>query len=171
LLLTDDIQAGNEQTIYGIFNILGLSMPDASIMNSSVIMALIVGVLILILMLVKKMFPSANKKGSPVSMQIVSKMTLQPRVNMYMVKVGQRTLLIGVAEKNISLLSDLSQQRTAGQNPKSSLAGIDSDLIGNFYEQPESPGQSQISPKQDASTDESLSIGAFLQSIFKKSRN
>lgn len=134
-------------------------MPDASILTSTLLMLLVVVFLSVILFVVKKMNLASKRGINSVTMQILSKLTIQPRVNVYIVKAGDKTLMLGVSDKSISTLADLTPE-----------IYNNNDNSAQKKELPVSTKSIKLSEKdKDINLDPaSLSFSTFLGSMFKK---
>ena len=138
-------------------------MPDSSIMTSTLLMMLVVVFLSIILIVVKKMNLAAKRGINTVTMQILSKLTIQPRVNVYIVKAGDKTLMLGIAEKSICTLADLTPE-----------SYNNNDNFDNKQLLKEFPAQNNNTKKSLPSANDiniepnSLSFSTFLGTMFKK---
>ena len=138
-------------------------MPDASLINSSLIMLLVAGVLALLLFFIKRSANNRIRNGNGVQMQVVSKLTLQPKVNLYVVKTGGRMIMLGVSDKNVSLLGDLVPSRDKAVE----LSALQQETLGINQS-----GQIvKTKPTEQKANSESLSFASFLMSIFKRHSN
>lgn len=140
-------------------------MPDSSLINSSLVMFLVVAFLGVILFLVKRMSSGKGRNSNAVQMQVVSKLSLQPKVNLYVVKTGGRMIMLGVSDKNVSLLGDLTPNRE--KTLEQAASALAQETLGvNKAGQIVKTKPTETKPQQ-----ESLSFSSFLMSLFKKSNN
>lgn len=128
-------------------------MFDSEILKSFATLLLTVGGLAFLLYLFKRFNQKKNGGDKAEEMKVLSKISLQPKVNLYIVKVGARKLLVGASEKSVTLLGNLNSpeaKTTVKETP-------DINLPNNM--QP-----------TDKPIDDKLSFKSFLLSGFK-SRN
>jgi flagellar biosynthetic protein FliO len=140
-------------------------MPEASLINSSLIMFVVVAFLGVVLFFVKRLSSGRGKNNNGIQMQVVSKLSLQPKVNLYVVKTGGRMIMLGVSDKNVSLLGDLTQNKD--KSLEQAANALAQETLGVNH-----AGQIvKTKPTDPKPTQESLSFSSFLMSLFKKSGN
>lgn len=113
----------------------------------------------LILFFLKKKLGKNIDKSSAINMKVVSRLNLAPKSSLQIIKIGEKNLLIGVTDKEINLISDLSEKpqiKPASQNAEQFHA-----LVKNFAKTPQ---KKKI--KEDF--DDDLSFGAFIKSAFSR---
>lgn len=132
------------------------------IVNTFFSLAIIVAVLIIALLLIKKFAIKAKKnKSSNFGLEIISKISLQPKSNLYVVKVGNRKLLIGANEHHISAIADLSKISSNQKASKQDL-GLKKEIdVSKEFNK-------KVASDLQKSADK-LSFKAFLNSAFRKS--
>jgi flagellar biosynthetic protein FliO len=130
------------------------------IVNAFLTLSLIVGGLWGVLLLIKRINGRSKNSSSPINLNIISRVSLQPKTHLYLVKAGQKTLLIGVTDHNISTLADLTEETQAPQVPASEYKAL--VARANNVSRAKAPEAS------NADIDESLTFGAFLKSAFKR---
>lgn len=133
-------------------------MPDASIMRAFATLSGVVAFLGVILFILKRIAKKSKKVNNQIDLQIVSKLSLQPKSHVYLVKAGESTLLIGVTDHNINTLADLTESGEPTVQP------IRQRTVISNTQKP----QKQVNLKE---IEDSLSFGAFMKSAFKKSIN
>jgi len=122
------------------------------IWNTFASLLLLVGVLAGILFYVKKIALKYSKnKFNATGVEILSKMPLQTKTNLYIIKVNNKKLLIGVTENSIQTLADLTdendlQQQITYKNRKENIA-----------------------PTKKTNIEDNLSFKAFLNQAFRRS--
>lgn len=84
-------------------------MFDGNILRAFATLGLLVSLFGLMIWLIKKYTAKSKKNSSGINLEILSKMSLQPKNQLFVVKAGDRTLLLGVSEKSINTLADLSE--------------------------------------------------------------
>jgi len=113
----------------------------------------------IILFVIKKMKLASNRGINSVTMQIISKLTIQPRVNIYIVKAGEKTLMLGIADKSISTLADLTPETNNNAGNSAQLKELPANIKQN----------KPLTKFNDINIEpSSLSFSAFLGSMFKK---
>ncbi|MGA2296254.1 MAG: flagellar biosynthetic protein FliO [FCB group bacterium] len=135
-------------------------MIEDSLMRSFLSMVGFIAVLAVVLFFFKKYAKKANNKSNSVDLNIVSKLNIQPKTTLYIIKAGVKTLLVGVTDHNIQTLSDLTEDKT----PKSSF-NIKKPLPVSDKELPELalPLAKKISEDKNP-----LSFSNFIKAKFKK---
>lgn len=83
-------------------------MPDQPILNTFLILILSVGIIGGMFYALKKFIDRSKGTNSSNNIKIVSKQPLSSKSSLYIIEIDSRKFLIGVAEKNISLISELS---------------------------------------------------------------
>lgn len=82
---------------------------DGSIIKAFLTLIGSVAVLGLLLYLVKKAGLKVKKNNGGYSLEILSKLTLQPKSHIFIIKAESKILMVGVSEKTINLISDLTE--------------------------------------------------------------
>ncbi len=83
-------------------------MFDGNILRAFATLGLLVSLFGVLFWLIKKYTAKSKKKSSGISLEILSRMALQPKNQLFVIKAGDKTLLLGVSEKSINTLADLS---------------------------------------------------------------
>lgn len=90
---------------------------DGSILKSFAILFASVGIVFVVLMLLKRFSKRFTAQNNAVQMKILSKLALNAKSHLYVIEADGKTLLLGVTEKSISTLSELSDsQRVSSFN-------------------------------------------------------
>jgi flagellar biogenesis protein FliO len=126
---------------------------DGSIIKAFLTLIGSVAVLGLILYLVKKAGLKMKKNNSGYNLEILSKLTLQPKSHIFVIKAESKTLMVGVSEKSINLISDLSDSNV-----------INSKLLP--AQKQEKNNSNSVNQKSNDIDD--LSFKAFLRSTLLK---
>jgi flagellar biogenesis protein FliO len=132
---------------------------DGNLLNSFIFLSLIILVLLIISLYLKKF---STKKYSQLGIhngKVISKISLSRNAFLFTVKVGERIFLIGVTDKNITLISELTENNS-----------------NTFLSKSDFPNPSYVSNKQSnkqvenipVTTEDNLSFKAFLKSAFSK---
>lgn len=131
-------------------------MFEDSILKAFTTLAICVAGLGALLFILKKV----NKKskllsGNSVDLQVVSRISLQPKTSLFVVKAGQKTLLVGATEKSVSAIADLTEAP-----------------LPNAFSAGKTLNNSAIKPKsanEISSVDSPLSFKSFLKATLQKS--
>jgi flagellar biogenesis protein FliO len=110
-------------------------------------------------MLYLKKFAGRAKKskvGGP-DMQVLSRISLQPKAHLFVVKVGSKTLLLGATDHNINTLSELSDSQKQLSSPKNAFP----KASGDSYTKSKAP-------ITKAKPTDALSFKSFLASTLTK---
>jgi flagellar biogenesis protein FliO len=138
---------------------------DDSILKAFGSLVTIVAVLGVILFFLKK-YSKKMKKNKPdsINLEIVSKIALQPKTYLFIVKAGDKTLLVGANDHSISNIADLSEPQHDNRLPaQKSINYLNKSLVNTT--QNHAPAKN-IKQKETVDTD--LSFGSFIKTAFKK---
>lgn len=142
-------------------------MPELSLLKSFVTLIILVGVLGLALMLLKK-YVKKHRSKTPEGdqLQILARTALQPKTNIYILKVGDRKLLVGTTDNNIATLADLTEE---------SHVAADKNLSNgknNVYNKKQTlKTLKQMDALASNPPADDLSFRSFIKSAFKRSAN
>ncbi len=131
-------------------------MFDGNILRAFATLGLIVSLFGVLLWMIKKYTGKTRKNASGIEMEILSKISLQPKNQLFVVKAGTKTLLLGVSEKSITSLADLSENLPPKENFDNVLKQTQQNKL-------------PIGNKVDAITENDLSFRKFLMSTLSKS--
>jgi flagellar biogenesis protein FliO len=136
------------------------------------VLSLLLGLGILFL---KKFTKKSKQKSNALDIQIISKISIQPKTSIIVVKAGMKTLLIGTTDHNISILADLTEDVKYMQNNSNRKSSP--SRIGNY--DPVAENQNLVSAddvrralltNKNQPAEPSLSFGSFLKTTFSKSK-
>lgn len=124
-------------------------MPDQlffDIVKMVVALACVIGLVFAVVMVLKRFLPGATRPaGERMTLQVLSQLSVGPRQKLCIVRVQDRTLVVGVTEGSINTLAELSPQRSEAQkevdDPK-----IFSDLLAWRKDAPAPVQRSATSP-------------------------
>ncbi len=133
---------------------------DDTMIKAFFTLGISVAVIALILFFVKKMVIKKNLSSSGIELKVISRITLQPKTHLYIVKADEKTLLIGANDHAINLVSDLTDDPTFGGAV---------DIRENNDLRKELARQAKEEEKIKFEMEKNLSFGSFLMSAFKKS--
>ncbi len=130
-------------------------MIDETIIRAFVILAVSVAVIAAMFFLLKKFQGKMPGRNNSINLKILSKVPLQARTSLYIVRAGNRVLLIGVSEKNIATLADLTSDAVKQKNKTSSG---------------ENPNEQSSNPSKPSTIEEenNVNFASFLRSSLKK---
>ncbi len=132
---------------------------DGTMLQS--LLTLVAGVSIIGLMfyLLKKYTLKAQNSSGKMDLKVISKLPLQPKSSLFVVEAGDKKLLIGVSEKNINLISDLTEEADPEVNAIPAKKASTSKSI------------SEKIKASDIQSPEALSFKNFLKSTMTKQKN
>jgi flagellar biogenesis protein FliO len=125
------------------------------------------------LLLIKKFSKNSKAKSNGIDIQIISKIGLQPKTNLIVVKAGLKTLLIGTTDHNVSILADLTEDVRLMQHgikrsvaPRAKEPIVDNQSIIS----PDDVRRAILMQNQSIAKQQtpSLSFGSFLKSAFSR---
>ncbi len=108
----------------------------------------------------KKYSRKAMASSDTIGMEVLSRLSLMPKNQLFVVKAGKKTLLIGVSEKNISTLADLTDEDIQNFPSNTSLRKANKTIANNKVPS----GLANMASESD-----SLTFSSFLKSTFSKS--
>lgn len=129
---------------------------DQSILNSFLVLVTFVVLLFLLSLYLKKLQKNKFKKIGNYEGKVIGRIPLTQKASLYIVKVGKQTFLIGLAEKNITLISELNS--TEQEN---------FDLQNYTNKIQKAADESKIDLVKPIEN-QSLSFSSFLKSAFSK---
>ncbi len=108
-------------------------MPDQPIVNTFLILILSVVIIGGMLYALKKYVEKNKNMSNSAHIKIISKQPISAKSSLFVIEAEERRFLIGVAEKNITLISELNsaeekQNNNSYQKPPSGKADDTSDL-------------------------------------------
>ena len=128
---------------------------DQSILNSFLMLTAFIIVLFLLSLYLKKLQKNKFKKLGSYEGKVLDRIPLTQKAALYIVKVGEQTFLIGLSEKNITLISEIKSPEQENY-----------DLPNSSYKSPKK--QSDKIDLVKPIENESLSFSSFLKSAFTK---
>lgn len=84
---------------------------DGTVLKSFAILFASVGVVFLVLMALKKVSKKFTLSNNSVELKVLSKLALNPKSQLYIIEADGKTLLLGVSEKSINTLAELSDEQ------------------------------------------------------------
>lgn len=91
-------------------------MPEGSIIETFITLSAAVALLGIILLIVKKYGNKMNSGNTQIDLKVLAKFPLPPKNNIYLVKAGNKTLLIGANDKSITTLAELDENQLDDSN-------------------------------------------------------
>ncbi len=133
-------------------------MIDETLMKSFFILIACVAGIGGLFYFLKKISRKTRASSGLIGMEVLSRLSLMPKNQLFIVKAGKKTLLIGVSEKNITTLADLTEDVAQGFPSTDSLRKTNQSLA-----------KKKIPSGLDNITSDSLTFSSFLKSTFSKS--
>ena len=96
---------------------------DANILQTFSVLILAVGIIAGIMFLLKKLNMKRLENRATINLNVISKISLQPKNHLFIVKVADKLLVLGVSDSNINILTELdaSFEQTVGTKSKQEL--------------------------------------------------
>jgi flagellar biogenesis protein FliO len=133
---------------------------DATLLRAFFTLICCVAGLGALLFFVKKYVGRSKQKLQSLNLEIISRVSLQQKNHLYVVRAGTKTLLIGVSDHSVSTLADLTEEDGKGTIDQALLS------LGAAKNAPaRTPELSQTTVGADIP-----SFGDFLKSIIKGER-
>lgn len=131
---------------------------EQNIFQSFFILIVAVGVIAGIMVLIKKLSMKRMEGRAALNLNVISKITLQPKNHLFVVKAADKLLVLGVTENNINILTELdpSFERTVISKSKQEIT---SELLNRIS------NSGTTSTSNDLNKD--LSFLNFVKSSFK----
>lgn len=106
---------------------------DSNILNAFLTLMGSVAILGIILFMMKKLTLKFKKSSSINGIEVLSKLNLSPKNALWTIKIQNRILLLGVSEKSINLLAELSNSNLQNEkyelsNKKSTSTNINKNI-------------------------------------------
>lgn len=122
-----------------------------------------------LLLLVKKFVKKSRENKVGLDIQIVSKIALSPKNNLFVIKVEDKTLLIGATDHNISTLKDLSEEGDLNNSAVLNTGTQNRALLKPKQKEEYPPSIQRVNRSLNQSElEKQLTFGAFLKSAFSK---
>ena len=80
---------------------------DSNIVQTFVVLIAAVGVIFVIMLLIKKISVKRLESRSTINLNVISKITLQPKNHLFVVKAANKLLVLGVTDNSINILTEL----------------------------------------------------------------
>ena len=92
---------------------------DTNILQTFIVLIAAVGIIVTIMMLVKKISMKRLENRATVNLNVISKITLQPKNHLFVVKAANKLLVLGVTDNAINILTELEPdfEQTIADNP------------------------------------------------------
>lgn len=136
-------------------------MIEESILNAFLSLMGIILLLGGVLFALKKVAKNKPKNKNSIDLEIMSKLAINAKTHLFVVKAGEKTLLIGTSDHNVTTLSELDNHSVDVPEYVSN----DLNILSHALQQ---KSQKQLSRPQINLAKNPLSFGSFLRSTFKK---
>jgi len=80
---------------------------DTNIVQTFIVLITAVGVIVVIMFLVKKISMKRLENRTNINLNVISKITLQPKNHLFVVKAANKLLVLGVTDSSINILTEL----------------------------------------------------------------
>ena len=131
---------------------------DANILQTFVVLILAVGVIAGIMLLVKKISNKRMEQRSTINLNVISKITLQPKNHLFVVRAANKLLVLGVTDTSINILTEINAD-DENSDPANTPQLDTTELLQKVIKK---QGTSNVSELQN-----DLSFMNFLKSSFK----
>lgn len=133
-------------------------MPEAAIMKAVITLAISFVAILGLYFLIRKYASKVGNIKSDTNIDIISKISLPPKNFLYVISIGNKKLLLGVNDKSVTTLADLSDA-VAKTNLEDELT---TEATGNFDD-----GDFTV-PTRNNYQQKELGFSSFIKSIFHK---
>jgi len=130
-------------------------MFEDPIIKAFVTMGGSLAVIIVLFIYIKKYAGRFGKSANGIDLKVVAKIALPPKGFLYVVEAENKKILIGVTDKSITKIADLTEENIISDRQKNVQQAFENVDIDNII-----PQMSQFKS--------SLSFGSFVKSIFHK---
>jgi flagellar biogenesis protein FliO len=108
---------------------------DTNILQTFIVLITAVGIIVIIMLLVKKISMKRLENRATINLNVITKVTLQPKNHLFVVKAANKLLVLGVTDNSINILTelepDLEQTITNKSNSDAILKQVISSGINN----------------------------------------
>jgi len=80
---------------------------DSNIFQTFIVLIAAVGVIATIMILIKKISMKRMENRDTINLNVISKITLQPKNHLFVVKAANKLLVLGVTDNSINILTEL----------------------------------------------------------------
>ena len=80
---------------------------DQNILQTFIVLIAAVGIIVVIMLLVKKISMKRLENRTNINLNVISKITLQPKNHLFVVKAANKLLVLGVTDSSINILTEL----------------------------------------------------------------
>jgi flagellar biogenesis protein FliO len=129
---------------------------DSNILQTFIVLIAAVGVIVTIMMLVKKISMKRIENRATINLNVISKITLQPKNHLFVVKAANKLLVLGVTDNAINILTELESDLEQTISDKSNSNATDIILKQVF--------NSNMKNKPSVSVNNDLSFKNFIKS-------
>jgi flagellar biogenesis protein FliO len=131
---------------------------DGTLLNAFILLSLCIVAIFLLSLYLKKYSQNKTQQLGSFESKILSKIALSRNSSLFVVKVGDRSFLIGASDKSISLISELTSYNT-------------SNLTKSEFPNPSYLPQKQVKKNvgnEPITSNDNLSFKSFLKSTFSR---
>jgi len=80
---------------------------DSNIIQTFIVLLAAVGIIVVIMMLVKKIATKRLENRTTINLNVITKITLQPKTHLFVVRAANKLLVLGVTDNSINILTEL----------------------------------------------------------------
>jgi flagellar biosynthetic protein FliO len=141
-------------------------MFDDSIFSAFISLILIVAALGGFLYIFKRFVKKHRRNNNQVNLEVISRVSLTPKNQLFVVKVEGKTLLIGATDQNLNTLAEL------GDEQNKDILELSTKANNSPLAKYKTPVKAQAPKKlPEFHGDDSLSFSSFLKQTFRKQTN
>ncbi len=127
---------------------------DGTILNTFFTLIAAVAIMGVFFFFVKRYASKIRHSSSQIELNVLSKISLQPKSHLFVVKAGSRILLLGVADKGIAPIADLTGKIDADPPSPTPAKTVSTEKAGN-----------------NAVPNDDLSFKAFIKTVLSRQSN
>ena len=80
---------------------------DSNMIQTFVVLLAAVGIIVVIMLLIKKITMKRMENRATVNLNVITKITLQPKNHLFVVRAANKLLVLGVTDNSINILTEL----------------------------------------------------------------
>jgi flagellar biosynthetic protein FliO len=146
-------------------------MPDDTILKAFLSLITMVAAFAAILFVIKKIVVK-NKQGVPGSdLKILSRIHLQPKANLYVVQAGDKKMIIGVTDHNVTAIGEIQDQQAIISGESHSSVPMNYKIHQKANSATKSQSIQTNVPNRAIENANPLSFKSFIASAFKRNVN
>ena len=140
---------------------------DMNILQTFIVLILAVGVIAGIMILVKKISVKRMEQRTTINLNVISKITLQPKNHLFVVRAANKLLVLGVTDSSINILTELGTEEEHSKESSSSSQLDTNELLNKIIKPTNSNIVNNSNKKEVSNLLNDLSFKNFLKSSLK----